>query len=246
MKRAVILIVCVAFLGNAQTKQGTARVPFVGCAGGGQLGWVEAPTGEPMQVPIPWQAAAQLAYYKPARDEGVLAPRGWHCYYEYGSSGHTLFISPQKIGSFQEGFNGPLIELTYFEGFGSGRFDVWRIMARAFPSRREFVTRNLRDWQFSPEDCRFGPRPGDLLHAKSERVVAFQRAEGLDGFGPSSFACRLGISINSLLPSQASEARSLIAGCVPAPPGFVWIRMIPLFRSLAAQSWIRDSGRRQG
>lgn len=187
MKRAVILIVCVAFLGNAQTKQGTARVPFVGCAGGGQLGWVEAPTGGPVQVSVPWQAAAQLAYYKPARDEGVLAPRGWHCYYEYDSSGHSLFISPQKISNFQQGFSGPLIELTYFEGFSSGRFDVWRIMARAFPSRREFVTRNLRDWQFPPEDYRLGPRPGDLLQAKSERVVAFQRAEGLDGFGPSSF-----------------------------------------------------------
>src|SRR5687768_9418708 len=72
-------------------------VPLVGCKSDGQAGPVEAPENGTISVTISRAAGQNLAYYKASSGIGVLALRGWHCFCIYGSSGETLFVSPEMI-----------------------------------------------------------------------------------------------------------------------------------------------------
>jgi hypothetical protein len=72
-------------------------VPFVGCKSDGQMGPVQAPTGENKVAPITAEMAGRLAYYKAEKGSGVLAPRGWYCLGTYGSNGEALYVSPNPI-----------------------------------------------------------------------------------------------------------------------------------------------------
>ena len=85
---------------NAASKQATGSVvPFVGCQSDGQVGPLDAPKGKSKVLSIATKKAQRLAYYKAKEGQGVLAPRGWYCFGTYGSSGASLFVSPQKIGA---------------------------------------------------------------------------------------------------------------------------------------------------
>jgi hypothetical protein len=64
---------------------------FVGCDSDGQVGSVPAPTEPEERVLIRASMAKKLAYYKSAVSPGVLAPQGWFCFANYGSSGSSLF-----------------------------------------------------------------------------------------------------------------------------------------------------------
>jgi hypothetical protein len=121
-------------------------VPFVGCKSDGQMGPVQAPTGENKVAPITAEMAGRLAYYKAEKGSGVLAPRGWYCLGTYGSNGEALYVSPNPIRAADvlsttkwKGFTGPAIEASFLYGDTSGRFDVARMIARVFPGYRKFL-----------------------------------------------------------------------------------------------------------
>src|SRR5262245_60398919 len=77
----------------------TVTVPFVGCRSDGQVGPLEAPTGKSPSMTLAPETARRLAYYKSEYSFGVLAPRGWHCLDLYGSSGDTLYVSPNFLAN---------------------------------------------------------------------------------------------------------------------------------------------------
>ena len=98
------------------------QVPFVGCAGDGQTGPVAAPKGAPKSVALEAAAARQLAFYQAPDSFGVLAPRGWKCFYVYGSSGASLAVAPSgALRSTGAPLAGPAVVATLDIGGTSGR-----------------------------------------------------------------------------------------------------------------------------
>jgi len=169
-----------------------ARVPFIGCRSDGQLGPEDAPNGKGMVFPITSQAAQRLAYYKFKRGPGVLGPRGWYCFGTYGSSGETLYVSPQQIvaaavlsGSWN-GFDGPVIEIAYEYGGTSGRFGVASTIARVFPAHRVFVENVIKEGMEPPSYFPIGPYPKDKLVYRSKEMVEYQTPADTDGLGTNS------------------------------------------------------------
>jgi len=167
----------------------TQTVPFVGCAGDGQTGPVAAPKGGPKAVAIGAAAASQLAYYATDQDLGALAPKGWKCFFFYGSSGATLAIAatdPSNALRTQTPLNGDAVVLTYADGGTSGRFDVARYAARLFPQpERDFVASVIAEGIEPKENFPVGPYPVDKLTYKAPRVVEFVTPANSDGLGDS-------------------------------------------------------------
>src|ERR1700744_2105479 len=92
---AALIIACTLSLpAVAQT-----RVPFVGCPADGQQGPEPAPHGQPVALRLDPKLASRLAFYKSNYDDGVLAPRGWHCIALAGSDGNFLVVSKTAASS---------------------------------------------------------------------------------------------------------------------------------------------------
>ena len=169
-----------------------SRVPFVGCKSDGQMGPVKAPDGKSKVVVIAADAAHRLAFYKSEQGFGVLAPRGWHCFGVYGSSGYSLYVSPQQIAyaslfaTSWSGFAGPVIEITGESGGTSGRFGVARTIARVFPAYRAFVEKVIEEGFAPASSFPFGPYPRDRLTYKSKKIVEYQTPAQTDGMGTDS------------------------------------------------------------
>ena len=98
-------------------------VPFVGCVSDGQTGPVAAPRGATVAVPFSAEIAKELAYFS-ARGLGVLAPRNWTCFGQYGSAGDTLVVAPGATSPHSSPFRGPEIHLASRMGDTSGRVTV--------------------------------------------------------------------------------------------------------------------------
>jgi hypothetical protein len=138
-------ICAVAFLAFCPLPFAEARaaeqVPFVGCAGDGQTGPVAAPKGVPKAVDVDAAAARQLAFYQAKDSFGVLAPRGWKCFYFYGSSGATLLVAPsgnlQSMAGSPLPLTGSAVVATLDLGGTSGRFAVAKYSARLFPKEEQ-------------------------------------------------------------------------------------------------------------
>ena len=171
----------------------TISVPFVGCPSDGQVGPVEAPTGTTVSVTTTPEAAQLLAYYKASGDYGALAPRGWHCFRIYGSSGGSLFVTPEPIDA-SRAFSihggelaGPAVAIEHTYGGTSGRDQVARVIARVFPKYKVFVA-SVREMFDLPAD-RFpsGPHPADKLVYRSPRVVEFRTPAHADGLGTDAW-----------------------------------------------------------
>ncbi len=88
---AVGLVLC-GGLGFGTAARAVSTVPFVGCVGTGWRG-AAAPVGEPVQVDLPTDVAAKLAYYS-GENLGVLAPRGWECAGGDSISNFSLRVVP--------------------------------------------------------------------------------------------------------------------------------------------------------
>lgn len=88
MKSSVVWILALVLLWSVQLPG--ANIPFVGCVSDGQVGSVAPPNGSALNVPVPAEMAAKLAYYKTAQGLAAIAPRGWHCFGVYGSGGASL------------------------------------------------------------------------------------------------------------------------------------------------------------
>lgn len=166
--------------------------PFVGCPADGQAGPVDPPKGLPQVVHIPKEAAQQLAFYKAEQGFGVLAPRGWHCFETYGSSGGSLFVTPQLIegntlfSDTWKGFTGPAIQISAEDGSTSGRFDVAHMIARVFPAHRSFVDKVIAEDIEPASNFPSGPYPKDNLIHKSKELVEYQTPPQTDGLGTQS------------------------------------------------------------
>jgi hypothetical protein len=196
LKRAAWL--CIAPSLFSQLKSGpvppktSVTVPFVGCEADGQMGKLEAPRGATKSVSISAEAAQQLAYYKGDQGNGVLAPRGWHCFETYGSNGSSLYVTPQPINSENlfsnkwEGFIGPAVQLTALDGSTSGRFDVARIIARVFPAHRNFVRKVIAEGLEPASSFHFGPYPKDKLIYKNREIVEYTTPAQSNGLGTQS------------------------------------------------------------
>jgi hypothetical protein len=172
----------------------TSTVPFVGCAGDGQTGPVAAPKGAAKAVAIDAAAASQLAYYQSAQDLGALAPKGWKCFYFYGSSGAILAIAatdPSKALENGTPLDGDAVVLTYQDGGTSGRFDVARYAARLFPQLYQaFIAGVIAEGIEPKESFPAGPYPADKLTYKSQRLVEFVTPANSDGLGDSGLLAK--------------------------------------------------------
>jgi hypothetical protein len=185
-------IVAQANLPSAPSPSAAVTVPFVGCASDGQVGPQKAPTGKSLAVAIPAALAERLAYYKAKFGIGVLAPRGWHCYSTYGSSGANLFVSPDPMDSKTllslnwKGFTGPAVQATLSYGGTSGRFEVAEVIARAFPAYKAFTQNVIAEGLEPASDFTFSPYPSDKLTYSGKNIVEFETPGNAQGLGTDS------------------------------------------------------------
>lgn len=161
-----------------------AKVHFVGCKSDGQLGPNPAPRSG-WTPDLPAETAARLAYYVSSQSEGVLAPRGWHCFGVYGSNGSGLVVSPERLDSkvflSEKGFKtrGYAVEWSYNFGGTSGRWAVAHAIARYFPRYKRFITDDFQNLDVGPLPS--GPYPRDRLLQRTQRSVRYitpAKAEG--------------------------------------------------------------------
>jgi hypothetical protein len=166
--------------------QNAVTVPFVGCKSDGMAGPADAPTGKPKAVGLSEDAAEALAYYKAEMGLGVLAPRGWHCFGTYGSSGTTLYVAPGLVvaGMRPAPLDDAGVQISWRDGDTSGRFAVTEAIARVFPAFRKFADEVEKEGigQAFPS----GPYPADKLTYKGDRMVEFRTAAGAEGLGTES------------------------------------------------------------
>jgi hypothetical protein len=190
---AISLPSCLLAQTKSQHVAEVVRVPFVGCASDGQVGPLEAPKGPDKIVQIDAKAARQLAYYQAERSPGVLAPRDWHCFGTYGSTGATLYVSPLPYTSADvfsdkwKGFAGPAIEASWMSGGTSGRFEVATVAARVFPAHKAFVKRIIDQDLVPASDFPFGPCPKDKLIYHGDSIVEYQTPPRAEGLGTMSW-----------------------------------------------------------
>jgi hypothetical protein len=174
---------------NSNQEIAPVSVPFVGCKSDGQGGPLDAPGGAVQSVQIDSSAAQKLAYYKAENSTGVLAPRGWHCFGTYGSSGASLFVTPQPIKSDDllsmnwAGIAGPGIQVQEISGDTSGRFQVASVIARVFPAHKAFADGVIKEGTEPASSFPFGPYPQDRLTYRSDQVVEFQTPAHSEGLG---------------------------------------------------------------
>lgn len=170
----------------------TANVPFVGCASDGQAGPLPAPKAETESVVLPADMAQRLAYYKAENGSGILAPRGWHCFSTYGSSGSNLYVTPAQINPADlfstnwKGFSGQAIQVSSLDGGTSGRFGVAKIIARVFPAHIGFAHHVISEGIEPASSFPSGPYPRDKLRYLSDRAVEFETPAHETGLGTDS------------------------------------------------------------
>jgi hypothetical protein len=160
-------------------------VPFVGCQSDGQVGPEPAPTGADKPVRLDAVANPEsLAYYQSESSAGVLAPRGWHGFGTYGSMGTTIIVTPDPIKSYDDlaGITGPFIEVVRRSGETSGRFAVARVIARVFPTLREYAKTLITENSLPEDEFPFGLFPKDKLTYLSDLVVEYQTPPHSDGW----------------------------------------------------------------
>lgn len=177
---------------NKTGPSAVVMVPFVGCASDGMAGPQAAPTGQSLAVQIPAATAQRLAYYKAEYGPGALAPRGWHCFSNYGSDGSNLFVSPDPINPSDlssmdwKGFTGQVVEVSEMDGGTSGRFEVAKIIARVFPAYKSFAQNVIAEGIEPASDFPFGPYPSDKLTYRGKNIVEFETPANAQGLGTDS------------------------------------------------------------
>ena len=177
----------VAHGAGTQSSGPDGNVPFVGCAADGQVGPIAAPLAGRVPV-VPREAAPHLAYYV-SNDLGVLAPRGWHCFETYGSSGSNLYVAPEpldfdKLSGAEPNLRGPAVQLSFSYGGTSGRFTVARLVARLFPDHIAFARNVAAEDLMDPLPA--GPYPTDQLRRRGSNAVEFTTPAGRSGLGMDS------------------------------------------------------------
>jgi hypothetical protein len=189
---ALLISIPPRLFAQSKAPSSTSQVPFVGCNSDGQIGPKKAPAGKSKVVAIAPGLAQQLAYYQAEIGQGVLAPRGWNCFGTYGSSGSSLYVTPEPINAgitFSEkwkGFAGPVVQLSDSIGDTSGRFEVAGIIARVFPAHKAFVTDVVAEGIEPASSFPSGPYPTDKLTYKSDEIVEYVTPADHEGLGTRS------------------------------------------------------------
>jgi len=163
-------------------------VPFVGCPGDGQTGPVEPVKGAPKRVALDAATASALAYYQAGDAYGVLAPRGWNCFFVYGSDGQSLMVAPNEkfADALDASFTGPAVIGTLHYGSTSGRFAVAKYAARLFPKQaRAFIASVIAEGIEPKSEFIFQPYPADHVTPKGARSLVFETPAGAEGLGTS-------------------------------------------------------------
>jgi hypothetical protein len=164
-------------------------IPFVGCASDGQLGPRAAPTGAPVTMTMDPAVAAKLAYYSAGDPGGVLAPKGWNCFGTYGSNGSNLFVAPAPILSTDvlsdtwAAGNGDAVEAAWSSGDTSGRFEVAKVIERAFPSHAAFAKGVIDEGIEPATDFPRGAYPTDTMTARADTVAEYLTPANVPGLG---------------------------------------------------------------
>jgi hypothetical protein len=188
-----LLVSGAACFAQTPAAEGTITVPFVGCRSDGQVGPLAAPSDAPKKIRIAAAAAQRLAWYQAKDGIAVLAPRGWHCFSTYGSSGSSLFVTPGPIDGASvlspnwKGITGDAIEVTLAYGGTSGRFQVAKVIARVFPKHHDFVDDVLAEGIQSAADFPEGPYPNDKLTYRGEETVEYVTPGNTKGLGTDSY-----------------------------------------------------------
>lgn len=164
-------------------------LPFVGCPSDGQIDAQPAPKGARQPVDLDPRVAARLAFYKSDYNEGVIAPRGWHCVALEGSNGSVLFVTKAPVNAtalmFAKGrtVTGPAIQLNDRIGDTSGRWEVATLISRYFPSRMAFVRDIIKDGFGVAADFPRGPYAGDRLISRKPDRVEYETPPHTRGLG---------------------------------------------------------------
>jgi hypothetical protein len=202
---------CAQTASPANPSQEPVRVPFVGCASGGQQGPLKAPRKPSKLAAISPELAQRLAYYQAENGTGVLAPRGWHCIGTYGSNGDNLYITPEPINSSLlfsagwKGFTGAAIQAADSYGGTSGRFEVARVIARVFPSHMKFAKDVIAEGEEPASSFPQGPYPTDKLNYLSKEVVEYETPANQEGLGTMSRLQRNGSPITGVAILDSKE-----------------------------------------
>ena len=126
-------------------------------------------------------------------NNGVLAPRGWHCFSLYGSSGTVVLVTPRPIDvkriyepNFKLAGNG--IEFGYTLGGTSGRFEVARVAAKFFPIARDLIDRAAKEEKEIgvPFDLSGNAFLHDRIVSRTDTVVRFVTPDKKQGLGTSN------------------------------------------------------------
>jgi len=188
----------------------TAQVPVVACASDGQTGPIDPPDSLRPGPNVPRALDGRLAYYE-SDSMGVFGPVGWHCFRTYGSSGESLFVTPDAHGSeFFFGaspklLTGPAIQLGISYGGTSGRFSVAAVAARVFPVAKRFVNRVIAEGLELKKDFPSGPYPSDKLTRLSPTKIEFSTPAHRDGFGTHSWLEKNDAPIDGVLILSGDE-----------------------------------------
>ncbi len=234
MRLALVALAVLAGCGKSATAPAagavaSVSVPFVGCARDGQTGPRAAPTGAAKIVTLDAASAGQLAFYS-AGGGGVLAPRGWHCFGTYGSSGTTLFVAPQPIASSDvlgtnwAGAAGPAIMVVSSSGDTSGRFVVAQAIARVFPAHQAFANGVIAEGVEPASDFPSGPYASDKLTYRGDAMVEYASPPGAAG---------LGTWASGLTPNgEAMQGAAILTGQTP-DLAVLAVRLGPPMQALA-------------
>jgi hypothetical protein len=166
---------------------------FVGCRGDGQAGPRPAPrTGDAPAIMA--SLSDRLVYYS-AGNEGVLAPRGWHCIELSGSNGSMLIVTPERLNARRllhrsAPLEGPAVVLVIRYGDTSGRREVAALVLRMFPQHQALL-RRLEEGGVDLSELPSGPYADDIIGGTTDTWVEFTTPAGRRGLGTDGM---LGVS----------------------------------------------------
>jgi hypothetical protein len=115
------------------------------------------------------------------RSAGVLSPRGWHGFGTYGLWGSRIIVTPDRLKIDASDVDAAAcVKVSHYDGLRLfGRWGVANIIARVFPTQREYLE------SVDPVGGSYpvGPYPKDKLTYRSDLVVEFQTPPHCEGLG---------------------------------------------------------------
>jgi len=85
-----------------------------------------------------------------------------------------------------QGFTGPAVEATVYDGGTSGRFEVAKVIARLFPAYKAFAQKVIAEESEPASDFPFRPYPSDKLTYSGKNIVEFETPGSAQGLGTDS------------------------------------------------------------